>query len=221
MPDLGHIPGKVVIANCVQLRLIWSLANGKTVYNVLHGRTAGAPAVTQALAQAIYAALIAATDTTNWRAQLNTGVSLAGVDLRSLHVIDQPTIQSTGAAVAGTGATGAIPPGDALVVTLRTAQVGQHARGRVYLPGLDFSALAAGGVASANSVTRSALFVTALQTAMSGQGLTLCLAQPARQQYTGSTGTVHSARAASTLDVTAIATRNNIIDHQRKRAGRS
>jgi hypothetical protein len=221
MPDLGRIPGKVVIPNCVQVRLIWTLPNTKVVYNVLHGRTAGAPAITQALAQAIYAALSADGNTTSWRAQLNTGVSLTGLDLRSLHAIDQPTIQSTGAALAGTGAGGAIPPGDAFVVTLRTAQVGQHARGRVYLPGLDFSGLAAGGVASANTVTRAPLFITALQTAMSGQGLTMCLAQPARQQYTGSTGTTHPARGASTLDVTAIAARNNIIDHQRKRAGRS
>lgn len=221
MPDLGRIPGKVVIPNCVQLRLIWTLPNTKTVYNVLHGRTAGAPVVTTTLAQAIYAALIADTNTTNWRAQINTGVSLAGLDLRSLHVVDQPTLQSTGAAVAGTGATGAIPPGDALTVTLRTAQVGQHARGRVYLPGLDFSGLAAGGVASANSIARAPLFVTALQNAMSGQGLTLTLAQPARASYTGATGTPHAARAASTLDVTAIICRNGIIDHQRKRAGRS
>lgn len=221
MPDPGRIPGKVVIPNTVQVRMIWSLPNTKTVYNVLHGRTAGAPSVTQALAQAIYAALIADAATTNWRAQIHSSVSLAGIDLRSLHVVDQPTLQSTGGATAGTGAGGAIPPGDAFVVTLRTAQVGQHARGRVYLPGLDFSALAAGGVAAANTVTRAPLFVAALQTAMSGQGITMCLANPARQQYTGSTGTVHAARSATTVDVTAIVARNNIIDHQRKRAGRS
>lgn len=221
MADPGRIPGKIVIPNVTQVRLIWTLPNTKTVYNVLHARTAGAPNVTQALAQAVYAAVIAAADWTNWRAQINTGVSLAGIDLRSLHVIDQPTIQSTGGAVAGTGATGAIPPGDAFCVTLRTAQVGQHARGRVYLPGLDYSGLAAGGVASANTVTRAPLFVAAVQTALSGQGMTMCIANPARQQYTGSTGTTHAARSATTLDVTAIVARNNIIDHQRKRAGRS
>jgi hypothetical protein len=221
MPDPGRTPGKVVISNCVQVRLIWTLPNTKTVYNVLHGRTAGAPAVTQALAQAIFAALGADGATTNWRQQLHTSVGLAGVDLRSLHAIDQPTIQSTGGSLAGTGAGGAIPPGDAFCVTLRTAQVGQHARGRVYLPGLDFSALAAGGVASANTVTRAPLFIAALQTAMAGQGMTLCIAQPHREQYTGSTGTNHAERPASTLDVTAITARNNVLDHQRKRAGRS
>lgn len=221
MPDLGRIPGKVVIANTVQVRLIWTLPNAKTVYNVLHARTAGAPAVTQALAQAVFAAILAGADWTNWRAQINTGVSLAGVDLRSLHLVDQPTIQSSGGAVAGTGAGGAIPPGDALVVTLRTAQVGQHARGRVYLPGLDFAALAAGGVASATTLTRAPLFVTLVQTALSGQGMTMCIANPARAGYAGHNGVVHAARAATTLDVTAIVCRNNIIDHQRKRAGRS
>jgi hypothetical protein len=92
----------------------------------------------------------------------------------------------------------------------------------VYLPGLDFSALAAGGVASAATVTDAAAFVTAVQTAMTASGLTLCIMQPARAQYTSTvTGAFHAARSAATQDVTSIVSRNTIIDHQRRRSGRS
>lgn len=223
MADPGHVPGAVVIPNAVQVRMIWTLPNTKTVYNVLHGRVAGGFNATTVVAQAIFAALLADAGWTNWRAQVSTGVSIVGIDLRDLRQANMPTLQSTGGSVAGTGASGAIPPGDAFCVTLRTSQVGPGARGRVYLPGLDFSALAAGGVASANTVTRAPAFVTALQTAMAGQGMTLAIAQPARAEYTNPiTGTHHPARAANiNLDVTAIVARNNVLDHQRRRAGRS
>jgi len=106
-------------------------------------------------------------------------------------------------------------------VTLRTSLVGRNARGRVYLPGFDSTSMAAGGVAAAGTVTAATGFVTALQTALVGQGITLAIANPARAQYTGSTGADHPARAASSLPVAAIVTRNNVFDHQRRRAGRS
>ena len=220
MPDGGRIPGAVVIPNGVQVRLIWTLANTKTVYNVLHGSVASFTP-SQALAQTIYAAVLAAAGWTNWRPLLSTLNSIAGIDLRDLRTINQPIFQSTGAAVAGSGVGGALPPGDALVVTLRTATVGRSARGRVYLPGLDQAAMAAGGVASATSVTNSAAFITAVQAALTASGVTLAIANPARQLYTGSTGAIHAARTAAMVPVTTIVTRNTIIDHQRRRAGRS
>jgi hypothetical protein len=222
MPDdPGRIPGAVVIPNAIQVRLIWSLPNGRTVYNVLHGSVAGGFSATTAVADAIFTALKANAGWTSWRAQLNTGVSITGIDLRDIRTANMPIVASTTAAAAGTGATGAIPPGDALVVTLRTALVGRGARGRVYLPGLDFSALAAGGVASATAVTNSAAFVTGVQTVLTASSVTLAIANPARAAYTGSTGAAHAARPAGILPVTGIVTRNNIIDHQRRRAGRS
>jgi hypothetical protein len=221
MPDLGRIPGPIVIPNAIQVRLIWSLPSGKIVYNVLHGSVAGGFSATTAVADAVFTALKANAGWTSWRARVSTTVSLTGVDLRDLRTINMPIVASTTAASAGTGATGAIPPGDALVVTLRTALVGRGARGRVYLPGLDFSALAAGGVAAAGTVTDSAAFVTGVQTVLTASAITLAIANPARADYTGSTGAHHVARAAAILPVTSIVTRNTIIDHQRRRAGRS
>lgn len=221
LDDLGRIAGPVVIPNCIQVRLVWTLPNGKTVYNVLHGSVAGGFSATTAVADAVFTALKAAAGWTSWRARLSTTVNLAGVDLRDLRTINMPIVASTTAVSAGTGATGAIPPGDALVVTLRTALVGRSARGRVYLPGLDFSALAAGGVAAAGTVTDATAFVTAVQTALTASAISMAIANPARQAYTGTTGALHPARAAGVVVVTAIVTRNSIIDHQRRRAGRS
>lgn len=221
MPDAGRIPGAIVIPNTVQVRLIWALPNGKTVYNVLHGSVGGAFSVTATHAEAIFTAIKASAGWTALKARLNTGVSLAGVDLRDLRVANQPLAASTSAASAGTGLGTALPPGDALVVTLRTAGAGRGFRGRVYLPGFDSTALAAGGVAAAGTVTDSTSFVTAVQTALTAEGITMGIAQPARQQYTGSTGAVHAARSAGIQAVTSIVTRNNVFDHQRRRAGRS
>lgn len=221
MPDAGRIAGAVIIPNCIQVRLLWSLPNARTAVNVLHASVAGGFSPTSTIAEAIFTAIKAAAGWTSWKARVNTGISLAGVDLRDMRSYNQPLVASTSAASAGTGAGTALPPGDALVVTLRTANAGRGYRGRVFLPGLDSSALAAGGVAAAGTVTDSAAFVTAVQAALTGQSMTMAIAQPARAQYEGTTGAVHPARAAGVAPVTSIVTRNNIIDHQRRRAGRS
>lgn len=221
MPDGGRIAGPLVIPNAFQCRMIWTLANGRTVFNVLHGIVSAGVVADTALAQAIYASLIASASWTAWKALINTGNSLAGIDLRDLRTANMPLVQSTGAAVAGTGAGGAIPPGDAFCVTLRTAGAGRSFRGRVYLPGLDFSALAAGGVAAAGTMTAAVNFITALQTAMNASGVEMAVANPQRAAYTSPKGTVHVARAAAMQPVTGIVARNNIMDHQRRRAGRS
>lgn len=221
MADGGHIPGAVVIPNCIQVRLIWTLPNTKTVYNVMHASVAGGFTATGAVAQAAFTALVAAAGWTSWKAQVNSGVTLAGLDLRDMRALNQPIVGSTTGAQAGTGAGTALPPGDALVVTLRTAQAGRGFRGRVYLPGLDSGALAAGGVASGTATTNATAFVTAVQTALTGQGMTLAIGQAHRQQYTGTKGAVHPDRPAAVVPVTLILVRNTIIDHQRRRAGRS
>jgi hypothetical protein len=62
-------------------------------------------------------------------------------------------------------------------------------------------------------------FVTAIQTAMTASGLTMCIQQPPRLAYTGpNTGTPHAARVAATVDVTSISTRSTTFRSQRRRA---
>lgn len=219
--DPGVVQGPTIITSGIELRLIWTLANTKTAYNVLHGSVAGGFSATTTVAQAVFAALLAAAGWTNWRPLLNTTNSFAGIDLRDLRAAGFPHVQSTGGAVAGSGAGGALPPGDALCVTLRCATVGRSNRGRVYLPGLDQAAMAAGGVAAGGTVTAAAAFITALQTAMTAQGITLGVGNPERLAYTSANGTAHAHRPSGIVPVTSVVVRNTIIDHQRRRAGRS
>jgi len=221
MADPGRIAGPEILPNGIQVRLLWNLPNGKQAVNVLHGQVAGGFGPTQAIAEAIFSNIKGAAAWTTYRAFLNSGVSFAGVDLRDMRTANQPLVASTSGADAGTGAGTALPPGDALVVTERTAGAGRAFRGRVYLPGFDSTALAAGGVASAGAVTASQGFVAAVQSALTAQGITLAIAQPARAEYTGTGGATHPARAAAMAPVTSIVTRNAIFDHQRRRSGRS
>lgn len=221
MADPGRIAGPKVIPACVEVRLKWTLPNSKTVYNVLHASVGGGFAASAAIIDAVFVAAVAAAGWTNYKPKLNTTVTFAGMDLRDLRSANLPLASSVAAASPGTGASGAIPPGDALCLTLRTAGAGRGFRGRVYLPGLDFSALAAGGVLAAATNTTAIAFLQAVQTAMTAQGMTLALAQPHRAAYTGKTGAAHAERAATVVAVTSIEARNIVVDHQRRRAGRS
>lgn len=217
MSDPGRIPGSIVIPATVEVHLRWSLPNSKQVINVFHGIVGGGFVATAAIAEALRAALVASAAWTAYKAYVNSGVSLVAVDMRDLRSPFLPLVSSTGAAAAGTGAGGALPEGVAAVITLRTANAGRGFRGRTYLPGIDTAALAAGGVQSAAFMTAAANFVTAVQTAMAGQGMTMAIAQPARQAYTGSKGAAHSARAAAAQTVTSIVDRTNAFNSQRRR----
>jgi hypothetical protein len=221
LADLGRIPGPIIIPNAVEVDMVWNLASGKQVKNVLHGQVAGGFNATAAICQAIYAALIASGSWTAWAAFVHSTAQLANISMRDLRTANMPLVSSTGAATAGTGAASALPPGTALIITLRTAQAGRGFRGRVYLPGLDSALLtAATGAASAAANTAAVNFVTALQTAMTASAVTLSIANPARQVYTSLRGAhaVHAARAANIVNVTSIVARQTALTSQRRRS---
>jgi hypothetical protein len=218
--DPGHISGPVVIANCAQVRLFWLLGNGKIATNVLHGSySAGfAPSVT--MANSLMTSFAAALTSSALLPLLHTSTSLTFVGVRDISAAHTTEFVSTGVATAGTGAATALPPQTSFVVTLRTGTAGQGGRGRVYLPGFASAADAGNGVATGAVLGASQSFVGAISTAMAGAGvlLTLCLARPARAAYTGKTGTVHAARTAGFLPITAIVSENNVWDTQRRRS---
>lgn len=217
--DLGRIPGPIVIPNAIEVDLLWNLASGKQVRNVLHGQVAGGFNATAAVAQAVYAAIIASASWTAYKPFINANCSFAGVQLRDLRTANMPFVSSTGGATVGTGVATALPPGVALVISERTAQAGRGFRGRIYLPGLDSSAVtAATGAASAAANTAAVNFVTAVQTALTGQAITLSIANPARQAYTGRTGRALTARAAAIINVTSIVARLTALTSQRRRS---
>lgn len=220
MADLGRIAGPVIIPNAIEVDLLWNLASGKTgVKNVLHGQVAAGFTATSAIAQAAYAAIIASGQWTAYVPYLHTTAAFAGIQLRDLRTANMPYVSSTGAATAGTGAGSALPPGVSIPITLRTASAGRGFRGRIYLPGLDSASLVAGtGAILPAAVTASVNFITEVQTALNAQGITLSIAQPARQAYTGRKGRAIPARNANIVNVTSIVNRLATFTSQRRRS---
>src|SRR5258708_26257060 len=205
MPDLGRIAGPIVIPNAIEVDLVWNLTSGKQVKNVLHGQVAAGFNATAAIAQAVYAAIIASASWTAWKPFVNANASLAAVNLRALRTATMPVVTSTGAATPGTGIATALPPGASLVISERTAQAGRGFRGRVYLPGLDSSLLvAATGAASAAGNTAGANLMRAVSTARNSRGLTPSIANPARPADRGRKGRAFAAPADATIHLTSI-----------------
>jgi hypothetical protein len=217
--DLGRIPGPMVIPNCIEVDLLWNLASGKQVKNVLHGQVAAGFTATAAVAQAVFAAVLASASWTAWRALINSNAQFAGIQLRDLRTANMPFVTSTGVAVAGTGVATALPPGVSLVISERTAQAGRGFRGRIYLPGLDSAAVtAATGAATPAANTAAVNFVTAVSTALTASAITLSIANPARQAYTGRTGRAIPLRPNGVINVTSIVARLTALTSQRRRS---
>ena len=220
MADLGRIRGPLVIPTGIEVDLVWNLASGKQVRNILHGIVAGGFSATTAIAQAVYASIIASGSWTAWAALLHSTCSFQGVNLRDIRTANMPLVSSTGASTPGTGAGVALPPGVALVITERTLFAGRGNRGRVYLPGLDSTALtAATGAATGAANTAATNFMNQVSTSLTASGITLALANPARQQYTGpKSQTLHLARSAAMVAVTSMVARQTALTSQRRRS---
>lgn len=219
MPDLGRIAGPAIIPAAVEFDLTWNLSSGKQVKNVLHGSVAGGFAATAAVAQAIYAAIIGSASWTAWAAFLSNTSQLANVQLRDMRTANQPWVLSTGAATPGTSVSAALPPGVSLVISERTALAGRGYRGRIYLPGLAANALVVGtGAASAAANTAAVNFINAVSAAMTANGVTLAIANPARAAYAGRRGRAIPARAAGIVPVTSVLARLTALTSQRRRS---
>jgi len=217
LSDPGNIGGPVVIPNCMQVVLNWTLASGKVGHNVMYGRAAGIPAPTPAMAQALFAAMTTGAAWTTVASQLAPTTALAGVSLRSVHEGEGAIVSSTGAAVPGVNPGIALPNEMALCVTLRTAKAGPSNRGRVYIPGYAEGTTVAGNMVAASVVSGAGTWVNGFISIFAGQGLTMVIGQKARQAYTGATGTPHPARAAGSEVVTSAVCRDNHWDSQRRR----
>lgn len=217
LSDPGHVGGPIVIPNCVQVLLTWSVPGGKVAHNVLYGRSAGVPAPSVAQAQGIFSAL---TTGAQWTAMSSHMVNTTfnSVTLTSVHSAGQPSFVSTGLAVPTTGTDPqALPSEMAVCVTLRTGSRGVANRGRMYLTGFGNAQVTTGNVILAACVTDVQNWAGTILTALSAQSYTWVIGQPARAAYTGSTGTQHPARIANSVPVTSIIVRDNHWDSQRRR----
>lgn len=217
LSDPGAIGGPVVIPQATQVILSWNQDDGKIANNVLYGRYTGAFALTVANADSILTGLTTGANWTALAARLSTATRLAKVSFRDVNTPNQPLISSVGTGALGTDATGTLPNEIAFVLTLRTAFTGPQNRGRIYIPGWGLSAMAGGNTVSSAAQTAAQNWGSTIAGVLNGVGLLFSIGHPARQAYTGSTGTQHPARVAGTVPVTTIVARDNHWDTQRRR----
>lgn len=217
LSDPGEIAGPVVIPQCAQIVLDWSLPNGKLAHNVWTGRYTGAFAGSAAQANAIFGALGTSASFAGLQPLLSTATGFSGVTIRDVNTPNQPLISSTNPGAGGSGAGVPLPSEMAVCVTLRTALAGRANRGRTYLPGFTVADVGAGEIISAALISAVNAWAATWISVLSASGYVLCVGQKARAAYTGSTGAVHPARAASSVPIVTAATRDNHWDSQRRR----
>lgn len=218
MSDPGHIAGPVVIPNAIQMRFRWNLMDGKVAHNVMYGQVGGGFVPTAVIAENLRTAIAGAGTWTALAAYLAPTTSLAGVDLLDVRSSGNAIVSSTGAALPGTSASGAMPDEVCACLTLRTAKTGQSNRGRLFIPGFASNAMGAGGIILAATVTALSNFGAALPGLFLGQSITLSIGNPARNAYVSAkTGRSFGPRAAGLVPVTSVLCRDNHWDTQRRR----
>ncbi len=217
LSDPGELGGPLIIPQCAQITLGWTLTGGHTAHNVMYGRYSGGFHGTVAEANAILTALITGSGWTGLAAGLAPTTGLASVTIRDVNTANQALITSSAGGAGGAGTAPALPAEVALVATLRTALTGRANRGRIYIPGWASSAVIVGDLVSAGLVTALTTWASTIPAAFAGSGYTLVIGQRARAAYTGLTGTQHPARPAGSVPVTQLVCRDNHWDSQRKR----
>ena len=217
LSDPGALGGAKIVPSCAQITLSWVLAGGKTGHNVMTGRYTGAFAGSVAQANAILAALNLGTPATTLMTHMAPSTFMSAVSIRDINSANQPLVVSTGAVTGGTGAGVALPNEVSLCITLHTALAGRANRGRMYIPGWHAAAVAADNTAIPAVVTDLQAWANTVQNAFNASGYQMVIGQPARAAYTGSTGTAHPARVASSVTVQSLLVRDNHWDSQRRR----
>lgn len=218
LSDPGHDPSPKPIPQCMEVRFDYALPDSKTAHNVLHARYPSAYPGSVAMANTIKAAWSQLFGTSGLNNNISTQVTLAGVSLRDLGVLNAVYITSTGAASAiGIDPSQAMPAEVAAVLTERTPISGPGGRGRIYIGGFTPVAIGPGNTISASCVAQLTSFANGISGVFTASSVTQCLALPSRVAYTGTTGRQHPARAAQTADVIATVVRDNHWDSQRRR----
>lgn len=218
LTDGGYDREHRQIDNCIEVDLFWTLEDGKTAHNVLHGSVPAAFNPTAAIALALHNSFVTGAPWSGLAATLSTSTHLATTALRDLRIPNQPQIFPSGQTDGpGTGTGESLPNETAAVVTLRTAKAGQRYRGRMYLPGFTVGQMAAGNTIAAGCVTAINNWANSLPGAFTAQGMTFCLGLHSRLAYTGKTGKNHEARPNEVPAIVQQLVRDNHWDSQRKR----
>jgi hypothetical protein len=193
-----------------------TLADGKSASNVLHGSYTTTPPALGTLATTLFNSLSNAWST-NLAAHMHAGTQFVRVEIRDMAAVTNPIFIGTGAAIPGTAAGAALPAEMACVITENVSKRGRGLKGRIYIGGFDITADAGNGVIAPTTKTALDNYATALFTAVSAGGLSPCVAELARAQYQGLTGTVHPARVDGPAAVSSYTVRDDHWDSQRRR----
>jgi hypothetical protein len=191
----------LVVPGAVQVRLHWTM-NGADAYNVIGGSVGGGFANSQAVADALDAAIKGHLTSTGLAALLAATTSLVSVGIRDIRVANEAEFVGSNAAVPGTGGGNPLPNEVAATVTLRTARAGKSFRGRMYFGGFIVGENTGTGQISAALNTTLVSFVQAMNNDMSAQGIT-----PA----------IVSRKLLVATPVTGVITRDTLWDSQRRR----
>ena len=205
------------IPQCIEVVLAWTLEDGKTAHNVLHGRYSGSYPGTVAMANALLTGLTTGTAWTNMATFMSTTSGLVVLTLRDLNLPNQPLISNTAPGALGTSVSAALPNETAIVITLRTAKAGRAFRGRIYVPGWATNGLGSGNVIAAALVTDINAWANTIPTVFTSQGLTFAIGQHSRVAYTSPIGTPHPKRDPTTVDITSQSVKDNHWDTIRRR----
>ena len=204
--------------NGVMWRLRWTDPVG-TFMNVLHMSYTTAGPLNPAIADNMLTQLVGLAATTTWLGHLPTTTALVGLDVRDLRAANNPLISSAAVNHPGTAAGNALPPANAMVITLRTAFAGRSFRGRVYLGGLAATTSDVNGHIVAQANTDANVFVQQFGTVCTTAGGNWAILQRYLPPRTSHGGVALPERQSAVVNVTGTSVRDNIFDTQRRRSG--
>lgn len=214
--DGGKIPGPADVPSVIEIVCSGQLPNQKRWHFAFHGAYTAVPPNLQSTADALFSAISSAWST-HLATLMHTQTTFANVSIRDMTTHVNPIYVSVGTAVNGTSPSPAMPPENAIVLTENVNVRGRGAKGRVYISGWTTDADASAGLISAATQDAVNQFGTAVQNAINAQSLVPCIAQVARQQYQGLTGSVHPSRGATHASVTSYVCQDLQWDTQRRR----
>jgi hypothetical protein len=219
----------LVIANTVQVRILWALS-GQGAVNVLHGIVATGFVVNQSVANTLGSAVKAAF-TTHLASLMPANCGITKVGLRDIRIANGTEFLDAGTAASGSAVGDPLPTSTALCVTLRTDKAGKSFRGRTYLGGFAETQNDTNAQASAATATSALAFMAALDTAFDGSSITMAVASRPAERYTVVRTTFHDdgtttvktitqgqARTGQSNPVTLFQNRTALWESQRRRA---
>jgi len=163
-----------------ELRLYWAI-NDQLAVNVIGARVNGSVTFDQDLADALGTA-IKSGFTTALTGLMSPNTSLAKVGIRDLRTDNNAEFQDSGVPVAGTGTGDALPAGDAVCITHRTAKSGKSFTGRTYISGWDETQNTANGQVAISAANGATSFMNVIAGALAGNGMSFAVLSRPREQ---------------------------------------